>query len=598
MQIKINGKIYRTEKTGTILEVCRDLKVEIPTLCHHGDLSASEGLCRLCLVKTNCHKGLVASCQTPAKDYLEVLTQDQDIQKARKWNLELLWADHAGKCSKCQRNGNCELQKLAREFEIDINDFIPDWKHSSKESQLLALKESLKNRVVDDQNSCLVRDNQYCIECRRCVKACREIQTVDSYGTNYRSIETKVGTPGEIPLDCVFCGQCANYCPTGAIVEKDETKKMEELLADKNKLKVFQFAPSARFTLGEEFGLAPGTFVEGKLVALLRKLGADLVFDTTFSADLTIVEEANELAERILAKVSGKKKSVLPMFTSCCPSWVLYVEKYYPEFIPNLSSCKSPQQMMGALLKTYYPEKKKIHPENIVSLSIMPCIAKKFEAQRREMGRKKMADVDLVLTVRELARLCRRKGIDFNALPEEKTDSILGDYTGAGILFASSGGVMEAALRTAYEKLTCGKLEKLDFKEVRGVKGIREAEIVFPKSKCLVKELKIKVAVAHKLVNAKKILESLKKGECDYDFVEVMACPDGCLGGGGQPIPSDSAVREKRKKAIYALDANLPKRKSHENQALQKVYEEYLENPGSVLAEEFLHTGYENRKKN
>lgn len=597
MQIKIDGKIYKTQKTGTILEVCRDLGVEIPTLCHHGDLSPSEGLCRLCLVKTNCHKGLVASCQTKASDYLEVLTVDQDIQKARKWNLELLWADHAGKCSQCQKNGHCELQKLARDFEIDINDFIPDWKNSPKESQLLVLKESLKNRVVDDQNLCLVRDNQYCIECRRCEKACRELQTVDSYGINYRSIETKVGTPGEIPLDCVFCGQCANYCPTGAIVEKDETEKMEEILKDRNKLKIFQFAPSIRFTLGEEFGLEPGTFVEGKIVALLKKLGADLVFDTTFSADLTIVEEANELTERILARARGDKKGILPMFTSCCPSWVLYMEKYWPQFISHLSSCKSPQQMLGALLKTYYPEKRKINVENIVSLSIMPCIAKKFEAQRKEMGRKKIADVDLVLTVRELARLAKRKGIDFEKLSEEKTDSLLGQYSGAGILFASSGGVMEAALRTAYEKLTCEKLKKLDFKEVRGAKGIREAEIIFPKSKCLIKELKIKVAVAHKLVNAKKIMESLEQGTCDYDFVEVMACPDGCLGGGGQPIPSDSTIREKRKKAIYELDQKLPKRKSHENPAVEKVYAEYLKNPGSQLAEKLLHTEYEKRNR-
>jgi len=596
MQVKINGKIYKTEKTGTILEVCRDLKVEIPTLCYHGDLLPSEGLCRLCLVKTNCHRGLVASCQTLAKDYLEVLTEDEDIEKARKWNLELLWADHAGKCSRCQKNGHCELQNLARKFKIDIADFIPDWQNSPKESQLLALKESLKNRVVDNENPCLVRDNQYCVECRRCIKACREIQTVDSYGTNYRSIETKVGTPGEIPLDCVFCGQCANYCPTGAIVEKDETERMEELLADKSKLKVFQFAPSVRFTLGEEFGLKPGTFVEGKLISALKLLGADLIFDTTFSADLTIVEEANELVKRILAWSRGDEKVNLPMFTSCCPSWVLYIEKYWPQFIDHLSTCKSPQQMLGALMRSYYPERRKIHPRNIISLSIMPCIAKKFEAQRKEMQTDQLRDVDLVLTVRELARLIKKKKIDFNSLPDGKADSLLGDYTGAGILFASSGGVMEAALRTAYEKLTCEKLHQLDYQEVRGVKGIREAEVIFPRSKCLTKELKIKVAVAHKLVNAKKILESLEKGECEYDFVEVMACPDGCLGGGGQPIPSDSMVREERKRAIYALDKILPRRKSHENPMVRKVYEDYLKNPGSVLAEKLLHTKYENRK--
>lgn len=595
-QIKINKKIYEFKKGETVLDVCRREKIRIPTLCYHKDLLPAEGVCRLCLVKTNKHRGLMTSCQTLAEDYMEVITEDEDIEKARKYNLELLWADHHGKCRGCKRNGNCELQKLAKEYKIDTDDFIPSLDKFEKEEQLKTLKDSLKNRVVDDKNPSIYRDNQYCIECRRCIKACKQIQSIHAYEMNHRSIETKVGTPHEEPLDCIYCGQCSIYCPTAAITEKDNLEELEKAFLDDDKLKIVQFAPSVRFTLGEEFGMKPGSFVEGKIITALKKLGADLVFDTTFSADLTIMEEATELIKRI-QESQNNPEIKLPMFTSCCPGWVLYVEKYWPQYLNHLSSCKSPQQMLGALIKTYYVEKKKINKENIISISIMPCTAKKYEAQRAEMGRDGNKDVDIVITTRELARFIKAKKINFKSLEDGQIDPSLGVHTGAGVIFGSTGGVMEAALRTAYEKLTCETLEKLDFKTVRGKQGIKEAEVLIPKSKCLTKDLKLKVAVANEIGNAKKIMEDLEEGKCDFDFVEVMACPSGCLGGGGQPIPTNSEIRAQRMKAIYQRDKDLPVRKSHENQAVQKLYKEFLGEPGSEKSEELLHTKYTNRKK-
>lgn len=583
----------------TILSVCRRNSIYIPTLCQHDDLSGSEGLCRLCLVKTNVHRGLVTSCQTQVTDLMEIITEDSDITKARAINAELLWADHVGKCHACTRNGFCELQNLVQHLKINVRDFLPDTQHSSRDQQLKDLKDSLKNRVVDDKNPSIYRDNQYCIECRRCVKTCRDIQTIESYGMNYRSIETKVGTPGEIPLDCIFCGQCAIYCPTAAITEKREIDEFEKALGNSRKLKIVQVAPSVRFTLGEAFGLEPGTFVEGKLVAALKKLGADLVFDTTFSADLTIMEEAHELKKRLIEVIAdkgkGKRKKLLPMFTSCCPSWILYMEKYWPQYLSHLSTCKSPQQMLGALIKTYYPKKRKMNEENIVSISVMPCTSKKFEARRQEMGRKGLQDVDIVLTTRELAQAIKKHSIDFLKLPDHEFDTSLDIYTGAGIIFGSTGGVMEAALRTAYETITCEKLPDLDFTKVRGEEGIREATVIIPKGKCSTRDIPIKVAVVHQIRNAKKIMQQLDRGECDYDFVEVMACPSGCLGGGGQPIPTTAAIRRKRREAIYAKDKGLPIRKSHDNKAVKKIYADFLKEPGSDLAEELLHTRYTKR---
>ncbi len=597
LQIKIDSKTYKAKEGQTILEVCRRNKIFIPTLCQHDDLGPSEGVCRMCLVKTNKHRGLVTSCQTKVEEGLEVITEDFDIERARRYNLELLWADHFGKCTSCVSNGNCELQKLARKLEVDVDDFISEYNDFSVNEQLELLKESLKNRVVDDKNPSIYRDNQYCIKCGRCIKTCQLIQTLDSYETNYRNIKTNVGTPGEAPLDCIYCGQCAVHCPTAAITEKFNIDELEEVLLDSEKLKIFQVAPSVRFTIGEAFGLDPGTFVEGKIITALRELGADLVFDTTFSADLTIIEEANELIGRIKKKARGERVE-LPMFTSCCPSWVLYVEKYYPELIPNLSSCRSPQGMLSSMIKTYYAEKKKILPENIVNVSLMPCTSKKYEAQREELRNGKNQDTDIVITANEFIRMVKRKGIDFVNLKDGKFNNTLGLSSGAGVIFGSTGGVLEAALRTAYEQITCNELGQVDFKEVRGNEGIRELKITISKTKCLNQETTIKVAVAHEIRNAKKIVEMIKTGECDYDFVEIMACPSGCLGGGGQPHPVNEKIRTQRRKAIYERDKNLPIRKSHENPEVKKLYEDYLIEPGGYLSEKLLHTYYINRKKN
>jgi NADH-quinone oxidoreductase subunit G/[NiFe] hydrogenase diaphorase moiety small subunit/NADP-reducing hydrogenase subunit HndD len=596
LQIKIDDKTYRAEKGQTILEICRENGIFIPTLCQHNDLGPSEGVCRMCLVKTNKHQGLVTSCQTKVEEGLEVVTEDFDIERARRYNLELLWADHAGKCGSCVSNGNCELQTLAKKLKVDVADFVPKVKNFTTDEQLRTLKESLKNRVVDDKNPSIYRDNQYCIECRRCIKACQLIQTVDSYEINYRGIKTNVGTPGEIPLDCIYCGQCVTHCPTAAITEKDNVKELNQILLDSQKIKIFQIAPSVRFTIGEAFGLEPGTLVEGKIVTALRMIGADLVFDTTFAADLTIMEEAAELVSRIKKKISGEKVH-LPMFTSCCPSWVLYIEKYYPELIPNLSSCRSPQGMMSSIVKTHFADSKMIQPENIMNISIMPCTSKKYEAKRPELGDGKNLDTDLVITANEFIRAVKKRGIDFVNLKDGNFDKTLGMSSGAGVIFGSTGGVMEAALRTAYEQITCEELKKIDFKEVRGRKGIKIAEVVIPKSRCLMQEVKIKVAVAHEICNAKKIVELIINGKCDFDFVEVMACPSGCLGGGGQPYPVNENIRAKRRKAIYDRDKNLPIRKSHENPEIQKLYEDFLVEPGGHLSEKLLHTTYVDKKR-
>ncbi len=584
MRIKINGKFYSCNENDTVLSVCKRNGIRVPTLCAHPDLLPSEGVCRMCLVETNQTEGLVSSCVQRISDGLEVRTETEKVNKARKINLELLWADHAGKCAKCRRNGRCELQKLAQEYDIDEFKFVPRRKELKSEDELDLLKENWSHTVFDENNPCLVRDSQYCIECRRCIRVCRDVQTIEAYGMNYRSSKTNVGTPFEIPLDCIFCGQCSVVCPTAAITEKDDTEKLEKALADPKKMVIVQTAPSARFTFSEEFGEAPGTFWEGKLVAALKELGCDKIFDTVLGADLTIIEEANELIKHL------KNGRPFPMFTSCCPSWVLYIEKYFPEFIPNLSTCKSPQQMLASLIKTYYAHREKINPEQIVSVSVMPCVSKKFEAQRLEINAGGGRDIDIVVTVRELARLLRKRKIDPRVLPDKKFDPALGISTGAGVLFAQSGGVMEAALRTAVEKLTGAELGKVDFEMVRGESGARCAEIE-------VDRLKLRVAVVHEIGNAKKLLGDIKAGRADYHFVEVMACPNGCIGGGGQPVPTSPFVRKARIESVFRRDKDMPVRKSHENPAVKRIYKEFLGHPGSEKAEELLHTKYINRKK-
>jgi len=597
MNIKINNKIYSCNEDDTIISVCKKNGIRLPTLCAHPDLLPSEGVCRMCLVEINQSKGLVSSCTQKVCEGLEVRTETENINRARKINLELLWADHAGKCAKCRKNGRCELQKLAEEYDVDEFKFVPRRKELKSEDELSLLKDNRSHTVVDENNPSIARDSQYCVECRRCVRACRDVQMIESYGVNYRGSKTNVGTPYETPLDCIFCGQCSAVCPTAAITERDDAEKFEEVLADPKKMVIVQTAPSVRFTFGEEFGEAPGKFWEGKLIAILKELGVDKVFDTTLAADLTIVEEANELIGRMK---SGKRET---MFTSCCPSWVLFVEKYFPELIPNLSTCKSPQQMLGALVKTYFAQKEKIDLAQIVSVSIMPCTSKKYEAQRKEMEK----DVDIVLTVRELARLARKRKIDLAGLKDKKFDPALGISTGAGILFAQSGGVIEAALRTAAEELAGEKLKKVEFEAVRGEAGYKHAEIHLRRGfGGQVGKIKLKIAVVHTIKNAKKLIEDIKLGKTEYDFVEVMACPDGCIGGGGQPAcaeasagkpqPIGQKLRNMRIQAVLARDKNMPLRKSHENPAVKKLYKEFLGHPGSETAEKLLHTGYTNRK--
>lgn len=583
MQIKINDKLYNCEDGDSILAVCKKNGIPIPTLCAHPDLLPSEGVCRMCLVETNQSKCMVSSCTQKVCEGLEVLTETNNVNRARKINLELLWADHAGKCAGCKKNGRCELQNMAEIYDIDEFKFVPRRKELKSEDELDVLKDNWSHTVFDKKNSCLSRDSQYCIECRRCVRACRDMQTVEALGVNYRSSKTNVGTPYEIPLDCIFCGQCSVVCPTAAITEKDDTEKFEKSLANPKKMVVVQVAPSVRFSFGEEFGQQPGVFWERKLAAALKELGADKIFDTTLAADLTIMEEANELIGRIKSKKSG------PLFTSCCPSWVLFIEKYFPEFIPNLSSCKSPQQMLGTLVKTYWARKEKVDPKNIVSVSVMPCTSKKYEADRFEMNASEHRDVDIVITVRELARLLRRRKINPAYLDDKKFDPALGISTGAGILFGQSGGVMEAALRTAVEKLTGEKLGKLEFEMIRGEAEYKCAEIEINK-------IKLRVVVVHEIRNARKLLEDIKAGRAQYDFVEVMACPNGCIGGGGMPQPTNKFVRKARMEAVLDRDKKMDVRKSHENPAVKKIYKEFLGAPGSEKAEELLHTKYTNRK--
>lgn len=612
MNIKINNKIYSANEDDTILSVCKKNGIRLPALCAHPDLLPSEGICRMCLVETNQSKCLVPSCVQRVSEGLEVFTETENVNKARKINLELLWADHAGKCTSCKRNRRCELQNLAEEYDIDEFKFVPRRKELKSEDELDLLKDNWLHVVLDEKNASIARDSQYCIECRRCVKICRDMQTVEVYGMNYRSSKTNVGTPYEIPLDCIFCGQCSVVCPTAAITEKEDIEKFEKALADPKKMVIVQTAPSVRFTFSEEFGEPAGTLWEGRLIATLKELGCDKVFDTVLGADFTIVEEANELIWRI------KKGGPFPMFTSCCPSWILYVEKYFPEFIPNLSSCKSPQQMLAPLIKTYYAQSEKINPKNIVSVSIMPCTSKKYEAEREEMGGSSprfarldsakrasgeaggYQDVDIVLTVRELARLLRKRKIDPHKLKDQRYDPALGISTGAGLLFAQSGGVMEAALRTAVEKITGAELGKVDFEMVRGKAAARCAEIE-------IGDLNLRVAVVHEIRNAKQLLEDIKAGRASYDFVEVMACPNGCIGGGGQPVSAElrrgepvsvnQEIRNARIKGILDRDKGMSIRKSHENPVLKKIYKEFLGKPGGEKAEELLHTEYMDRSR-
>jgi NADH-quinone oxidoreductase subunit G/[NiFe] hydrogenase diaphorase moiety small subunit/NADP-reducing hydrogenase subunit HndD len=591
VNVTINGFPVEIKKGKTILEAAEDEGIKIPTLCYHKDLCVA-GNCRVCVVEVVGQKRLSAACATPCEDGMEILTNSLKVRNSRKHIIELILAEHNSDCTKCYRNGNCELQELASEYKIMTQDFIE-----------LA---PLRNYTIDMYSPSIMKDDSKCIRCQRCVRTCAELQGVNALTVAYKGDHMKISTFFEKAMNdvvCTNCGQCVNHCPTGALVEKNYIEEVWNAISDPTKHVVVQTAPAVRVGLGEEMGMKPGERVTGKMVAALKRLGFDSVLDTDFTADLTIIEEGTELLTRLKKVLVDKDKDTkLPMATSCSPGWIKYIEHLYPEYLDNLSTCKSPQQMFGALAKTYYAKARNIDPENIVSVSVMPCTAKKYEAHRPEMHDSGFRDVDYVLTTRELAIMIKQAGLDFDKLADAKYDRLMGDSTGAGVIFGATGGVMEAALRTAYELVTGREVpfENLNIKPVRGMEGVRKATIKIEnplEEWAFLDGVELKCAVAHGLVNAKKVMDSVKAGEADFHFVEIMACPGGCLGGGGQPIPTNPEIRQKRAEAIYAEDTNLAIRKSHENPEVQKLYKDFLIKPLGELSHQLLHTTYTKRER-
>ncbi|MDO5014838.1 MAG: NADH-dependent [FeFe] hydrogenase, group A6 [Clostridia bacterium] len=568
---KINGTPLSVPTGTTILEAARTMGIEIPTLCYMREKNEI-GACRICVVEVTGARTLVTACVMPVSEGMEIKTHSDRVLKARKKTLELIMSNHNCSCLSCDRSENCELQTLARNFGVDFDIYNGE----KTEAEL------------DESSPAIVRDDSKCILCRRCVAACHTQTGV--IGANHRGFDTMIGCAFEMNLNdvaCVNCGQCIEACPVGALVEKDQITEVFNAINDPEKIVVVQTAPAVRAAIAEGFGEPIGTMGKGKMVAALRRLGFDKVFDTNFSADLTIMEEGTELIDRI------QNGGVLPMITTCSPGWIKYCEHYFPDFIPNLSTCKSPQQMFGACVKTWWAERNKIDPKNIVSVSIMPCTAKKFEAEREEMKASSYPDVDYALTTRELIKMIKRAGIQWEALPDEEFDSPLGEGTGAAVIFGATGGVTEAALRTAIDAITGQENSEVDYREVRGMKGIKEASYT-------ANGVTLNIAVVSGLDNAKKVLESVRNGEKNYHFIEVMCCPGGCINGGGQPI-HPNWLRESidinalRAEVLYKEDKNLPQRKSHHNSAIDLIYKEYFSKPNSHKAHEVLHTHYKDR---
>lgn len=571
VNIKINGVAVSAPAGSTILEAARLANIEIPTLCFLKEINEI-GACRICVVEVKGARSLVTSCCYPIREGLEVVTNSPRVLDSRKKTLQLILSTHKQECLSCSRNGDCELQRLCKELHVEDTHYYDGEKPEYE---------------IDTSAAHMVRDNSKCILCRRCIAMCENVQGIGVIGANERGFVTYIGSAFDMGLgdtSCVSCGQCISVCPTGAITEKDDTGKVWEALADTSKHVVVQTAPAVRAAIAEEFGNPIGTNGEGKMVAALRRLGFAKVFDTDFAADLTIMEEATEFLDRV------KNGGTLPLITSCSPGWIKYCEHYFPDMTENLSSCKSPMQMFGAVTKTYYAKKMGIDPKDIVMVAVMPCTAKKFEIGRDDENAAGVADVDISITTREAARMIKQAGIKFNELPDEDFDNPLGESTGAAVIFGATGGVMEAALRTAVETLTGKELPSVEFKEVRGTEGIKTATYN-------VAGMEIKVAVVSGLKNAKELLNKVKSGEESYHFIEIMGCPGGCVNGGGQPqqpayIHNTVDIRALRASVLYGIDDNKTIRKSHENPAIKKLYAEFFEKPGSHKAHEYLHTTY------
>jgi iron-only hydrogenase group A len=571
VNIKINGVEMQVEEGTSILNAAKANQIKVPALCYHPDLDAWAA-CGICVVKMEGSPKMVRACATPVSEGMSYITHDAEIVDVRRSVVELILSNHPDDCLYCARNQNCELQRLAQEFGIREQPF----------------EKNLRDLPVDDSTPSIILDPEKCVLCGRCAKVCQEMQNVWALEFIGRGDETRIAGAGDIKLNetpCIKCGQCSAHCPVGAIYENSQCQEVWHVLRKEKKHVVVQVAPAVRVAVGEAFGNAPGTIMTGQMYAALRRMGFDAIFDTNFAADLTIMEEASEFVQRFT------KGETLPMITTCCPSWVDYLEKYYSEMIPHFSTAKSPQMMMASMIKTYYAKQKNIDPEDIVVVSIMPCTSKKYEITRDDnMYSTGVQDLDYVLTTREFSRMIKQAGIDFNSLPEEEADNPLGMYTGAATIFGASGGVMEAALRTAYNMVTGEELASVDFEAVRGIEGIKEAEID-------IKGIKVRVAVAHQMGNIEEVLKRVKKaqetgGEIPYHFIEVMACRGGCIAGGGQPYGATDEVRKQRIAGLYADDVKQEIRMSHQNPFIKKIYDDFLEKPGSHKAHKYLHTKY------
>lgn len=575
VNIKINGKEVQVAEGLSVLEACKGIGIKIPSLCYHPDVNAWAS-CGICVVKMENNGKMIRACSTKVYEGLSIITHDPQINRARRTVLELILSNHPQDCLQCVRNGNCELQDLAAEFGLRENRF----------------EHFLKNQPVDDSNGSIVFDREKCINCGRCVQVCQEVQNVWAIDFQGRGGKTIIGPAAGMLLNdspCIRCGQCAAHCPTGAIHEFSNFAPLWEKIYDPDVVTAVQIAPSVRVALGEEFGMEPGELSTGKIYAALRRIGFDYIFDSNFSADLTIMEEGTEFVGR-LTKGQGK----IPLFTSCCPAWVDYAEKNYPDMLDNVSTAKSPQQMMGSVIKTYWAQKMGINPEKVYSVSIMPCTAKKYEVHRdSNMSASGYQDVDISFTTRELAKLIKQAGIDFTALEDEKADSPLGEYTGAGTIFGATGGVMEAAVRTAYKIITGSEMADLNLTPVRGLDGVKSAKLDIAGTE-------VRVAVVHQLGNVAKVMDAVREAaargeEPPYHFIEVMACRGGCVGGGGQPYGTTDEVRTKRAKGLYKEDEASVKRCSHDNEEVAAVYKEFFGEPNSEKAHHLLHTHYQER---